>query len=222
MVHKKYPVSATVKRIVADIATYNRDASVHGIIVQLPMPPSFDTGKIIEAIDPRKDVDGLTAVNSKLLFDETEAFIPATARGIMTLLKHYKIALPGKKVVLIGESQLVGRPIALALLNRKATVTICHTYTRHLTAEARVADILIVAAGHPGLITPRHISKNQIIIDVGITVLKNKKVVGDVDFKKVEKVVKAITPVPGGVGPMTVASLFENLVHAYVLSSSKR
>lgn len=222
IVHKKYSLNVPTKKVIADISRYNLDKSVHGIMVQLPVPKVADTGRIVEAIDPRKDVDGLTALNTKLLFDDTEGFIPATAKGIMTLLKHYGVELAGKKVVLIGESRLVGRPIALALLNRKATVTICHTYTKHLAQETRAADILIVAAGAPGLITPKHVSKNQIVIDVGITVLPNKKVVGDVDFNKVRNRVKAISPVPGGVGPMTVLSLFENLAKAYLLSSSRR
>ncbi|MBX4181742.1 bifunctional 5,10-methylenetetrahydrofolate dehydrogenase/5,10-methenyltetrahydrofolate cyclohydrolase, partial [Candidatus Parcubacteria bacterium] len=190
-----------------------------GIIVQLPLPEHVDKDAVIEAINPTKDVDGLT---SKTLFT------PATAKGILTLLDYYKVKIKGKKVVMVGKSQLVGLPITLSLLNRHATVTVCHKQTRNLSQETRQADILIVATGVPGLITPKHVSKGQVVIDVGITVLRNKKVVGDVDFENVSKIVQAITPVPGGVGPMTVYSLFENLLkaclrrQAYELNSSKR
>lgn len=222
VVHKQYSESVSTKDVVADISKYNLDSSVHGVMVQLPIPKSLNTSRIIEAIDPRKDVDGLTATNTKLLFDNAEVFIPAATQGIITLLQHYKISLAGKKVVIVGQSTLVGRPITLALLNRKATVTVCHIHTKNLAEETRRADILIVAVGVPHLIGVNHISKDQTVIDVGITVTKNKKVVGDVDFKKVKNIVRAITPVPGGVGPMTVFSLFENLVKSYLYFSKRK
>jgi methylenetetrahydrofolate dehydrogenase (NADP+)/methenyltetrahydrofolate cyclohydrolase len=212
VVHKKYPESTPENKVISDISKYNLDSHIHGIIVQLPLPKKFNTSEIIEAIDERKDVDGLTAKNTKLLFDDNEGFIPATTRGIITLLEHYKIKLAGKRVVIVGESALVGRPMILAFLNRKATVTVCHTRTKDLAEETKRADVLIVAIGKPHFITSKHVSKNQIVIDVGITVTKDKKVSGDVDYEKVKNIVSAITPVPGGVGPMTVYSLFENLV----------
>lgn len=216
VVHKQYSENVSEKEIISDISIYNLDSSVHGIMIQLPIPKALNSNQIIEAIDQRKDVDGLTAKNTKLLFDNTEAFIPATTQGIITLLQHNKINLAGKRVVVVGESTLVGRPTTLALLNRKATVTVCHIHTKNLEEETRRADILIVATGQPHLITSNHVSKNQIVIDVGITVTEKKKIVGDVDYKRVENLVGAITPVPGGVGPMTVFSLFENLIKSYL------
>lgn len=216
IVHKQYKENILEKDIISDILKYNFDATVHGIMMQLPIPKNLNANRILEAIEHRKDVDGLTAKNTKLLFDNTEAFIPATTQGIITLLRHYKINLVGKKVVIVGESALVGRPTTLAFLNRKATVIICHAHTKNLAEETRRADILIVAVGRPHLITQNHVSKNQVVIDVGLTVTKKKKVVGDVDYKTVKNIVGAITPVPGGVGPMTVFSLFENLIKSYL------
>ena len=215
VLHKKYKDSVSEKEVISQILKYNADQKIHGIIVQLPIPKKFNTGRIIESISQEKDIDGLTAKNTKLLFDNKEGFVPAATKGIITLLKHSKISLSGKRVVMIGDSALVGRPTALAILNKKATVTICHSKTRDLAGETKRAEILIVAAGHPNLITKNHVSKGQIVIDVGITVTKGKKIIGDVDYKNVSKIVKAITPVPGGVGPMTVFSLFGNLIEAY-------
>ncbi|MDO8589910.1 MAG: bifunctional 5,10-methylenetetrahydrofolate dehydrogenase/5,10-methenyltetrahydrofolate cyclohydrolase [bacterium] len=213
-IHKRYPNSVKESQIISYILKSNRDSSVHGIMVQLPAPKNFLIEKVLESIDPQKDVDGLTAVNTKHLFDNNEAFIPATAKGIVDLLEEYKIKLAGKRIVIVGQSSLVGRPAMLALLNKGATVTMCHKNTRNLEKETKRADILITAVGHPKLITTKHVSRNQIVVDIGINITKNKKIVGDVDYEKVSKVVKAITPVPGGVGPMTVASLFQNLIKA--------
>src|SRR3989344_159967 len=209
VIHKRYPESVKGVRIISDVKKFNRDKSTRGIMVQLPVPQKINIEKVLEVIDPRKDVDGLTAVNTKHLFDNHPAFIPATARGIVTLLDTSKIKMAGAKVVIVSQSVLVGRPTMLALLNRGATVTICHKDTRNLEKETRQADILITAVGKPKLITAKHVSKNQVVIDIGITVVKNGKISGDVDFENVQKIVKAITPVPGGVGPMTVASLFQ-------------
>ncbi len=213
-VHKRYPEKVREEEVVTDISKYNSDPKVHGIMVQLPIPKKLNTSHIIETINPRKDVDGLTSENTKSLFDNAETFLPAATQGIMTLLRHYKINLLGKKVVIVGESTLVGRPTSLAFLNKRATVTICHTYTKNLTEETKRADILVVAVGKPHLIGRNHVSRGQVVIDVGITVTKNGDVVGDVNYEEVKDIVKAITPVPGGVGPMTVFSLFENLVKA--------
>ncbi|MFZ2484537.1 MAG: bifunctional 5,10-methylenetetrahydrofolate dehydrogenase/5,10-methenyltetrahydrofolate cyclohydrolase [Minisyncoccia bacterium] len=217
--YKRYPTSVKESRIIADISKFNRDKTVHGIMVQLPAPKNFDIERVLEAIDPRKDVDGLTSVNTKHLFDNDEAFVPATAKGILSLLEEYKIKLVGKKIVIVGQSALVGRPAMLALLNRGATVTMCHKNTRNLEEETKRADILITAVGKPKLITRKHVSKNQIVVDIGINITKNRKIVGDVDFENVRKVVRAITPVPGGVGPMTVVSLFQNLLKAQSLQT---
>ena len=232
IIRKKYPDTVRESQIIADILKANKDKSVHGIMVQLPAPKNFDIERVLETIDPKKDVDGLTAVNTKHLFDNHPAFIPATAKGIVTLLDASKIKIAGQKVIIVGQSTLVGRPAMLALLNRGATVTVCHKDTLHLEKETKRADILITAVGKPGLITIKHVSKNQVVLDIGITIVKDptslklrgasKKILGDVDFKKVSKIVKAISPVPGGVGPMTVASLLENLLDAYSLQNSTK
>ena len=229
--HKKYPSNVKESRVISDISRCNRDSFVHGIMVQLPAPKHFNIEQVLESIDPQKDVDGLTSINTKHLFDNNEAFIPATAKGIIGLLEEYKIKLAGTKVVIVGQSSLVGRPAMLALLNKGATVTMCHKNTRELEKETKRADILITAVGHPKLITKKHVSKNQIVVDIGINIVRSnptslklrgaKKIVGDVDFKNVKKMVKAITPVPGGVGPMTVASLFQNLLEAYSLQTKQ-
>lgn len=217
--HKRYENNVKESRIIADILKYNRDFSIHGIMVQLPAPKGFDIERVLEAIDPKKDVDGLTAINTKHLFDNKEAFIPATAKGILSLLEEYKIKLVGKRIVIVGQSSLVGRPAMLALLNRGATVTMCHKDTKNLEKETRKADILISAVGNPKLIKTKHVTGNQIVVDIGINITKGKKITGDVDFDNVKKIVKAITPVPGGVGPMTVVSLFQNLLRAYSLQT---
>ena len=218
--HKKYPNNVRERRIISCILKNNRDPSVHGIMMQLPAPKRLDIEKILESIEPKKDVDGLTSINTKHLFDNNEAFVPATAKGVIGLLEEYKIKLNGTKIVIVGQSSLVGRSAMLALLNKGATVTMCHKDTRNLEKETKRADILITAVGYPKLITRKHISKNQIVVDIGINITKNK-IIGDVDYEKVRKVVKAITPVPGGVGPMTVASLFQNLFEAYSLQTQK-
>src|SRR3989344_1964472 len=198
--HKRFPENISKQTLITSIRRFNADKSAHGIIVQLPLPKHIDTKEVAGAVDHKKDVDGFKG-----------GFVPATARGILTILDKYKIKIAGKKAVMVGRSEFVGKPIALALLNREATVTICHKRTRDLAIEIKDADILVIAAGHPKLIKSGHVNKNQVIIDVGINILKDRKVTGDVDFKNVSKVVKAISPVPGGVGPMTIASLFQNL-----------
>lgn len=216
--HKKFDEKVTQAELLSQIKKYNSDKTVHGLLLQLPIPAHLDKNELIETIDYRKDVDGLTSKNIKLLFENKESLVPAAAKGIMTLFDHYKIKLSGKKVTVVGQSALVGRPIALCLLNRKATVTVCHKQTKNLKEETKKADIVIVAAGHRRLINKNFVSKGQIIIDVGINVVPNKdkkKIEGDSHFDEVQKIVKAITPVPGGVGPMTVLSLFENLLMAY-------
>ena len=203
VLHKKYPEKISELKLISDIKKFNQDPYVNGIMVQLPGPKNFNVKEVLNTIDYKKDVDGLRG-----------GFIPATALGAIALLDQYKIQISGKKVVVVGSSNLVGKPLALALVDRGATVTICHKDTKNLPDETKRADILISAVGLPKLITLKHVSKNQTVIDIGITVTKDGKVVGDVDFKKVSKIVRAITPVPGGVGPMTVASLFQNLLKA--------
>ncbi|MBI2594208.1 bifunctional 5,10-methylenetetrahydrofolate dehydrogenase/5,10-methenyltetrahydrofolate cyclohydrolase [Candidatus Curtissbacteria bacterium] len=229
--HIKLPQDVVKQALLSEIRNLNSDSSVHGVIVQMPLPKHLDRDKIIEAIDPKKDVDGLTSTNLKLLWEgRSQGYVPATTKGILSLLDYYKIPVTGQKVVVVGRSFLVGKPTALAFLNRDATVTVAHSKTKNLKLETRNADILVVAAGKPDLITKEYVSKGQVVVDVGITAIdqlpatKNqklemelvkKKLVGDVDFESVRNIVEAISPVPGGTGPMTVASLFENLFEAY-------
>lgn len=227
------------------LLTLSSIPQVHGIIIQLPIPKHLDKNKIVDSITPAKDVDGQTSTNlKKLIENNPTGFIPATTKGIVTLLNYYKIPIPSKNITVVGRSSLVGKPTALALLNLNATVTICHRETKNLTYHTKNADILIVAAGKPNLITRDHVASGQVVIDVGINMIQGQKsevisqksglskpelenerstindqrstnLVGDVKFDEVSKIVAAITPVPGGIGPMTVASLFENLLEAY-------
>lgn len=212
--------------LIAHISKLNKNRNVHGIIIQLPLPSYINKEQVIEAIDPNKDVDGLHSQNVKKLWvDDSSGILAATARGVRSLCRFYNISLKGKHVVMVGRSALVGEPVAHMCLNEGSTVTICHKATRHLALHTKRADILIVAAGVPSLISKRHVEKGQIVIDIGITSIEQKqgrgsfatvtkKLVGDVDFERVKDIVKAITPVPGGVGPLTVASLLENVVDA--------
>ncbi len=255
---KKFPADISQQSLTSQISTLNSDNSVNGIIIQLPIPNQLDKDELIELIDPKKDVDGLTSTNQKLLeegkidyssfltrhpresedqiLDQVEndtTIIPATAKGVITILNYYKIPIKDKKVTVVGRSKLVGAPVATLFRNLGAEVTACHSQTLDLKAETKNADIIVVAVGKPNLIGKEHVSPGQVIVDVGINVLDDRlstidysqnnseshqasrKLVGDVDFGQVVKIVKAITPVPGGVGPMTVASLFENLLETY-------
>lgn len=236
VVHITHPDKISEEDLIAEIEKLNRDEKIHGIIVQLPIPASLNKQKIIDAIDPAKDVDGLTAMNVKRLCANSEqAIVPATVLGVISLLQHYEIPIDGKKVVVVGRSMLVGKPLALALLNENATVAVCHSHTENLKEETRKADILVVAVGHAHLITKDHVREGQVVVDVGINFVDKEEVqdvtfpldhkpedenpkkhmVGDVDFEAVKNIVSAISPVPGGAGPMTVASLFHNLVGAW-------
>lgn len=233
--HVKLDSDISQDTLISKLLTLNSNPSINGIIIQLPIPKHLDRDALINAIDPAKDVDGQTPTNIKLLWENRhKGYTPATTKGVLTLLDYYKIAIKGKKAVVVGRSSLVGKPTALALINRGATVTICHSQTNDLKQETKNADILVVAAGKPNLITKDHVSRGQIVIDVGINAITQNRVrpssgllgkpeseppigklVGDVDFESVKSQVAAITPVPGGIGPMTVASLFENLLEAY-------
>ncbi len=219
------PEETQTEEIEKVIRQANTDKGIHGIIIQLPLPNHLDPYTLFDSIDPQKDVDGLGAVNIKKLYTgNLSGHIPATAKGILTLLEHYDHSLDGKKVTIIGRSPLVGKPTAqLALLNN-ATVTICHSHTQNLHEHTRNADILIVATGIPNLITKEHVHHDQTIIDVGINLLSGehleeeipgKKFVGDVAFDEVSKNAKALTPVPGGVGPMTIACLLKNTIDCF-------
>jgi len=207
----------TQEMLLAGIEKLNKDESINGIIVQSPLPGPLNWLEAVEKVVPEKDVDGLCSVNTKkLLANDKTGIIPATARGVLTLLNYYKIPIKGKKVVVMGRSLLVGKPIAAVMINNGATVTVVHSQTLEPEKITREADILIVAIGRPELVGADYVREGQIVIDVGISSVINsdgtKKIYGDVDFESVKSLVSAISPVPGGVGPMTVASLFQNLV----------
>ncbi len=206
--HYLFPAQISQNKLLTKIKKLNRTKNIHGIIVQLPLPEKISREEVVAEIDLKKDVDGLKS---------SSHFRPATARGVLALLDYYKVKIAGQKAVVVGRSALVGKPIALALLARGATVTICHRQTKDLAQETKLADILVVATGQPRLIKKKHVQAKQIVIDVGITLDKKGKLVGDVDYNNVAGRVKAISPVPGGVGPLTVAALFLNLFDAYKL-----
>lgn len=200
--------------VVDEIKKLNLDNSINGILVQLPIPKNFDEGKIINCISPVKDVDGLTYQNVGNLVLGNDGLVPCTPSAVMQLLKMYNVNLEGKMVCLIGRSNLVGRPLIQLLLRKNATVSIIHSKSKNIKDYTKRADVLIVAAGHPNLITSDMVKKNSIVIDVGIN-KENNVLCGDVDFEKVKKKAFLITPVPGGVGPMTVACLLKNTLKAY-------
>jgi len=204
------------KNLIGAIRVCNKDASIDGVIVQLPLPHTIDREAVIEAIDPAKDVDGLTsAQGKKFAAGASDAVTPATARGVKELLSFYKLGMAGKNVVIVGRSKLVGGPIAVIAKNEGAHVTICHSQTPDLAAETKKADILIVAVGKPGLITTDHVKEGSVVVDIGTTRATGDALAGDVDHEAVNDIVSAITPVPGGVGPMTVFGLFENLIDLF-------
>ncbi|MFA6315366.1 MAG: bifunctional 5,10-methylenetetrahydrofolate dehydrogenase/5,10-methenyltetrahydrofolate cyclohydrolase [Candidatus Paceibacterota bacterium] len=211
--HIQLKENASLEEVLTVIKECNDDPVVTGIIVQLPLPAHLDRDAVIDAIDPKKDADGLTASNVKSWLEgRSDAVWPATARGIREMLHHYNISMKGKKVTVVGRSMLVGKPIAAMCLNENATVTICHRETVDLAKETSEADIIIVATGKPGLIGREHVRSGQIVIDVGISRKADNTLSGDVDYDSVHESVEAISPVPGGVGPMTVFALFENLI----------
>lgn len=202
----------TEEALIAFIQELNANDKVDGILVQLPLPKHINADAVIEAIDPNKDADGLTSANLGHLFVGTPNLVPCTPMACLALIKTVCPILQGKNVVIVGRSKLVGKPLSQLLLDENCTVTQAHSKTVNLKKVCREADILIVAVGKPKLITKSFVKKGTIIIDVGINRLKNKKIVGDVEFDKMMGHVSAITPVPGGVGPMTVTMLLQNTV----------
>lgn len=194
------------------IQTLNQNSSVHALLVQLPLPSAFSWQEVISWINPQKDPDCLTAENQGLAWSKKARVLPCTPSGIMELLDHYKIPLKGKKAVVVGRSPIVGLPMVQLLLNSNATVTVCHSHTENLSQITRSADIVVVAAGQPQFLGKEDFKKGAVVVDVGIHRLKDneKKLVGDVRFEEMRDHVSFITPVPGGVGPMTVAMLLEN------------
>jgi methylenetetrahydrofolate dehydrogenase (NADP+)/methenyltetrahydrofolate cyclohydrolase len=200
--------------LLAIIRDLNGDPAIHGILVQLPLPTHLDERTILEAVDARKDVDGFTFANIGRLVENQARFVPCTPAGILELLDREGIEVKGKHAVVVGRSEIVGKPVAFLLLHRHATVTICHSRTADLGAETRRAEILVAAVGRPRLITGAMVKPGAVVIDVGINRVEGK-LVGDVDFESAVQVASAITPVPGGVGPMTVAMLLRNTLRAF-------
>lgn len=206
--------NATQKEVLKIIEEANNNNKVHGILVQLPLPSHLDEEVIINTINPLKDIDGLTLTNQGKLFVGMDGLHPATPKGIMTLLQKYFIEISGKNVVVVGRSKLVGKPIAMLMLQKNATVTIAHSRTQNLKEVTKRADILVVAVGRPNFITADMVKKDAVVVDVGINKVEGK-LVGDVKYSEVKDVASYITPVPKGVGPMTIASLLENIVQSY-------
>ncbi|MBU4266613.1 MAG: bifunctional methylenetetrahydrofolate dehydrogenase/methenyltetrahydrofolate cyclohydrolase FolD [Candidatus Altiarchaeales archaeon] len=209
----EFPGDAKEEEVIKLIRELNSNSSIHGILVQLPLPKNLNSQKIMAEIAPEKDVDGFNPVNMGRLLIGDERFVPCTPKGVIRMLEHEKVELKGKDCVIVNHSPVVGKPLAMLLLNREATVSVCHVKTKDLGKFTREAEILIVAAGVPGLIKADMVKKGVVVIDVGINKTKDG-VVGDVDFEAVKEKASLITPVPGGVGPMTIAMLLENTILA--------
>jgi methylenetetrahydrofolate dehydrogenase (NADP+)/methenyltetrahydrofolate cyclohydrolase len=204
------PDTISQDEIIATIEMMNKNPRIDGILVQLPLPKHIDTNKILEVIDPKKDVDGFHPYNVGRLATNLDGFVPCTPLGVMKMFEEYDIDLEGKDVCVVGASNIVGKPMAALLLNANATVTITHIYTKDLKAHTSKADIVIVGVGVPALIKEDMVKDGAIVIDIGINRLEDGSLVGDVDFANVSKKCSYITPVPGGVGPMTIAMLLAN------------
>ena len=205
-----YPATLAQRDVLDLLDGLNADATVHGILLQLPLPKGFDEDEAVARISPAKDVDGLTPTNLGHLLAGNPRVVPCTPAGCIEVLDHYGAPLNGAEAVVIGRSRLVGKPLAQLLLARHATVTMCHTRTHDLADHTRRADVLCVAAGRAGMITGDMVKPGAWVIDVGVNRLDTGKLVGDVDFASVEQVAHGVTPVPGGIGPMTVAMLMRN------------
>ena len=214
----EFPAGVSAAALLERVAQLNADPRVHGILVQLPLPPQLDAAGILASVSPAKDVDGFHALNLGALLQGRPGFVPGTPAGVMRLLEHAGVTLAGKNATIVGRSTIVGKPLALLLLQKDATVTICHSKTADLPAVTRQADVLIAAVGKAKLITASMVKPGACVIDVGINRMADGKLAGDVDFAAVKEVAGSITPVPGGVGPMTVAMLIVNTVRAAELS----
>lgn len=219
--HIALPADTPEVTLLARIADLNANLKIHGLLVQLPLPKHIDSNKVLQAISPDKDVDGFHPMNVGALVSDNTRFPPCTPYGAMTLLEKSGVAIEGKHAVVVGRSNIVGKPMALMLLQKNATVTICTSKTIDLGKYTRDADILVVATGKPQMITGDMIKPGAAVIDVGINRLANGKLVGDVDFDSAKKVASWITPVPGGVGPMTIAMLVANTVRAAEYAAQK-
>jgi methylenetetrahydrofolate dehydrogenase (NADP+)/methenyltetrahydrofolate cyclohydrolase len=220
--HIELPADADESTLLGRIRILNNDARIHGILVQLPLPPRFAAERVLDTIAPAKDVDGLHPTNMGLLTVGNPRFVPCTPLGVMKILEHEGVGVQGRHAVVIGRSNIVGKPVALLLLQKGATVTICNSRTPDLRAMSLQADILVVAAGKPKLVTGGMVKPAAVVIDVGINRLADGKLAGDVDFQSVLGTASCITPVPGGVGPMTIAMLLENTVMSAERASATR
>ncbi len=210
----KMPNTITQEEIIEIIEMMNHNPHIHGILVQLPLPAHIDTNRILEVVNPKKDVDGFLAYNVGRMVTGLESFVACTPLGVMKMFEEYNIELEGKDVVVVGASNIVGKPMASLLLNANATVTVTHIYTKDLASHTKRADIVIVGVGVPALIKADMVKEGAIVIDIGINRLEDGSLVGDVDFDAVAPKCSYITPVPGGVGPMTIAMLLSNTLHA--------
>ncbi len=218
--HIKFPEVTKEIEVINKIVELNNDEYVHGILLQLPLPEGFNADKLINYIARNKDVDGLTDINLGKLYNNKQCLISCTPQGIMKLLEHENIDIEGKNVTIVGRSNLVGKPLIGLMLNKNATVTICHSKTENLSKHTKNADILVVAVGKKHFIKENMVKEDAVVIDVGIN-KEDNKIYGDVDFDKVKTKAKKITPVPGGVGPMTVAMLMTNVINAYQKQQKK-
>ena len=219
-IHKNFEENVTQEELIKELNILNNDDKVDGIIVQMPLPHHLDASVIQNTISPLKDVDGLTYVNAGKLIQNVDGLVPCTPKGIIDLLDEHEIALEGTNVVVIGRSILVGKPIANLLVNRNATVVLCHSKTKNIAEITKNADIIIVAVGKKPYLTADMVKKDAVVIDVGIN-RENGKLYGDADFDNLKDICSYITPVPGGVGPMTVYELMNNVHLAYTLRKKK-
>lgn len=230
----RLPAGATTAEVLAQVESYNRAAHIHGILVQLPLPPQVDQARVLDAVLPHKDVDGFHPENVGLLVQKRPRFVACTPAGVLELLQREGVPLRGARAVVLGRSDIVGKPMALLLLHADATVTVCHSRTRDLPSVTREADVLVAAIGQPGFVRAEHVKPGAVVIDVGINRIedpaqalsllepqrlesfrqKGSALVGDVHFPEVRQVAGALTPVPGGVGPLTIALLVKNTVRA--------
>lgn len=219
---EEYALSANVKEeeILALIDELNAKDTISGILVQLPLPKHISEKKVIERINPKKDVDAFHPVNVGKIMTGDYDFVPCTPAGIMEMIAESGVSVEGKECVVIGRSNIVGKPMAMLLLHKNGTVTVCHSRTKNLKEKTKNADILVAAVGKPKFVTGDMIKEGAVVIDVGINRIADKKLVGDVDFEAAEKIAGAITPVPGGVGPMTIAMLMKNTVRAAIINKT--
>lgn len=213
--HVILPADVSQDELISAIRSLNQDDSVHGILMFRPLPRHIDEAAVCDSIAPEKDMDGVTEGSMAGIFSGSgKGYPPCTAQACIEILDHYGVELRGKHAVIVGRSNVIGKPAAMLLLGRNATVTICHTKTADMEAECRRADIIVAAAGKAGVVSADHVSPGQIVLDVGINVTPEGKLTGDVDFDTVEPIVSAITPVPGGVGSVTTAVLVKHVVEA--------